>query len=44
MVVTFYMYFVNVWWLCVGCYPTDILEIMNVPGLTRMQVASHLQV
>ncbi|KAI5660229.1 hypothetical protein M9H77_29022 [Catharanthus roseus] len=25
------------------CYPKDILEIMNVPGLTRMQVASHLQ-
>ncbi|XP_057789994.1 two-component response regulator ARR14-like [Salvia miltiorrhiza] len=25
------------------CYPREILEIMNVPGLTRMQVASHLQ-
>ncbi|XP_057789995.1 two-component response regulator-like APRR2 [Salvia miltiorrhiza] len=25
------------------CYPKDILEVMNVPGLTRMQVASHLQ-
>ncbi|KAL8555277.1 hypothetical protein ACS0TY_003185 [Phlomoides rotata] len=25
------------------CYPKDILEIMNVSGLTRMQVASHLQ-
>ncbi|XP_059306459.1 two-component response regulator ARR2-like [Lycium ferocissimum] len=26
-----------------GCYPKDILEVMNVPGLTRIQVASHLQ-
>lgn len=26
-----------------GCYPKEILELMNVPGLTRMQVASHLQ-
>ncbi|KAL8555276.1 hypothetical protein ACS0TY_003184 [Phlomoides rotata] len=25
------------------CYPSDILELMNVPGLTRMQVARHLQ-
>ncbi|KAM3217368.1 hypothetical protein P3L10_026811 [Capsicum annuum] len=25
------------------CYPKEILEVMNVPGLTRMQVASHLQ-
>ncbi|KAK4424853.1 Two-component response regulator ORR26 [Sesamum alatum] len=25
------------------CYPREILELMNVPGLTRMQVASHLQ-
>ncbi|XP_051119617.1 two-component response regulator ARR2-like [Andrographis paniculata] len=25
------------------CFPKDILQIMNVPGLTRMQVASHLQ-
>ncbi|CAI9754119.1 unnamed protein product [Fraxinus pennsylvanica] len=25
------------------CYPKDILQLMNVPGLTRMQVASHLQ-
>ncbi|CAI9095081.1 OLC1v1030940C1 [Oldenlandia corymbosa var. corymbosa] len=25
------------------CYPKEIMEIMNVPGLTRMQVASHLQ-
>ncbi|KZV48531.1 hypothetical protein F511_16792 [Dorcoceras hygrometricum] len=25
------------------CFPRDILEAMNVPGLTRMQVASHLQ-
>ncbi|KAH6790074.1 hypothetical protein C2S51_005080 [Perilla frutescens var. frutescens] len=25
------------------CFPKEILEIMNVPGLTRMQVASHLQ-
>ncbi|KAK4415152.1 Two-component response regulator ARR14 [Sesamum alatum] len=25
------------------CFPKDILELMNVPGLTRMQVASHLQ-
>ncbi|GFQ00766.1 two-component response regulator arr2 [Phtheirospermum japonicum] len=26
------------------CYPKEILELMNVPELTRMQVASHLQV
>ncbi|KAG8363696.1 hypothetical protein BUALT_Bualt19G0049300 [Buddleja alternifolia] len=26
------------------CYPEEILELMNVPGLTRMQVASHLQI
>uniref|UniRef100_M1DUQ3 Gag-pol protein n=1 Tax=Solanum tuberosum TaxID=4113 RepID=M1DUQ3_SOLTU len=26
-----------------GCLPKEILEIMNVPGLTRMQVASYLQ-
>ncbi|XP_060206576.1 uncharacterized protein LOC132634327 [Lycium barbarum] len=26
-----------------SCYPKEILEMMNVPGLTRMQVASHLQ-
>ncbi|KAK6783942.1 hypothetical protein RDI58_017396 [Solanum bulbocastanum] len=26
-----------------GCFPSDILEAMNVPGLTRYQVASHLQ-
>ncbi|WMV51230.1 hypothetical protein MTR67_044615 [Solanum verrucosum] len=25
------------------CYPTDIVEVMDVSGLTRMQVASHLQ-
>ncbi|XP_051131215.1 two-component response regulator ARR14-like [Andrographis paniculata] len=25
------------------CFPKHILEIMNVPGLTRLQVASHLQ-
>ncbi|KAK2984966.1 hypothetical protein RJ640_003700 [Escallonia rubra] len=25
------------------CYPKEILEHMKVPGLTRMQVASHLQ-
>ncbi|XP_069142927.1 two-component response regulator ARR2-like [Solanum lycopersicum] len=25
------------------CFPTYILEAMNVPGLTRYQVASHLQ-
>ncbi|KAL8555279.1 hypothetical protein ACS0TY_003187 [Phlomoides rotata] len=25
------------------CYPKDIIELMNVPGLTRMQVANHLQ-
>ncbi|KAK4351514.1 hypothetical protein RND71_030827 [Anisodus tanguticus] len=25
------------------CYPKEILEVMNVSGLTRMQVASHLQ-
>ncbi|KAK4713202.1 hypothetical protein R3W88_019109 [Solanum pinnatisectum] len=27
----------------VRCFPSDILEAMNVPGLTRYQVASHLQ-
>ncbi|KAH0640910.1 hypothetical protein KY285_037496 [Solanum tuberosum] len=25
------------------CYPKKILEVMNLPGLTRMQVANHLQ-
>nr|XP_027075878.1 two-component response regulator ORR21-like [Coffea arabica] len=25
------------------CFPSEILALMNVPGLTRMQVASHLQ-
>ncbi|XP_015057456.1 uncharacterized protein LOC107003651 [Solanum pennellii] len=25
------------------CYPKEILHVMNLPGLTRMQVASHLQ-
>ncbi|CAA2986260.1 two-component response regulator ARR14-like [Olea europaea subsp. europaea] len=25
------------------CFPKEILELMNVPGLTRTQVASHLQ-
>ncbi|XP_057791353.1 two-component response regulator ORR26-like [Salvia miltiorrhiza] len=25
------------------CFPKEILEMMNEPGLTRMQVASHLQ-
>ncbi|KAH0706607.1 hypothetical protein KY289_011683 [Solanum tuberosum] len=25
------------------CYPKDMVEVMDVPGLTRMQVASHLQ-
>ncbi|CAA3000395.1 two-component response regulator ARR14-like [Olea europaea subsp. europaea] len=25
------------------CYPKEILELMNEPGLTRLQVASHLQ-
>ncbi|GAA0173729.1 winged helix/forkhead transcription factor [Lithospermum erythrorhizon] len=25
------------------CYPKEIWQLMNVPGLTRMQVASHLQ-
>ncbi|KAG5581325.1 hypothetical protein H5410_051952 [Solanum commersonii] len=25
------------------CYPKDIVEVMDVHGLTRMQVASHLQ-
>ncbi|KAH6821143.1 hypothetical protein C2S53_019658 [Perilla frutescens var. hirtella] len=31
---------------CLGegrCFPKEILEMMNEPGLTRMQVASHLQ-
>ncbi|CDP06848.1 unnamed protein product [Coffea canephora] len=27
-----------------GCFPSEILALMNVSGLTRMQVASHLQV
>ncbi|KAK6803294.1 hypothetical protein RDI58_001078 [Solanum bulbocastanum] len=27
----------------VGCLPKEIVEIMNVPGLTRMQVVSYLQ-
>ncbi|KAG5630081.1 hypothetical protein H5410_001798 [Solanum commersonii] len=26
-----------------GCLPKEILEIMNVPGLTRMHVANYLQ-
>ncbi|KAL6560269.1 hypothetical protein OROHE_006276 [Orobanche hederae] len=26
------------------CFPKEILQLMNVPGLTRMQVASHLQI
>ncbi|XP_059295419.1 two-component response regulator ORR26-like [Lycium ferocissimum] len=26
-----------------SCYPLDILKVMNVHGLTKMQVASHLQ-
>ncbi|PWA69695.1 two-component response regulator ORR26 [Artemisia annua] len=26
-----------------SCYPKNILDLMAVPGLTRMQVASHLQ-
>uniref|UniRef100_A0A3Q7JBH4 HTH myb-type domain-containing protein n=1 Tax=Solanum lycopersicum TaxID=4081 RepID=A0A3Q7JBH4_SOLLC len=25
------------------CYPKEIVAVMDVPGLTRMQVASHLQ-
>ncbi|XP_075473462.1 two-component response regulator ORR26-like [Primulina tabacum] len=25
------------------CFPKEILELMDIPGLTRMQVASHLQ-
>ncbi|KAM3340960.1 two-component response regulator ORR21-like [Capsicum galapagoense] len=25
------------------CYPKEILEVMNVPGLTRTQISSHLQ-
>ncbi|KAJ8571042.1 hypothetical protein K7X08_038014 [Anisodus acutangulus] len=25
------------------CYPKEIRKVMNVPGLTRMQVSSHLQ-
>ncbi|KAL2516424.1 two-component response regulator ARR14-like [Forsythia ovata] len=25
------------------CFPKEILELMDVPGLTRMQVSSHLQ-
>ncbi|WMV13544.1 hypothetical protein MTR67_006936 [Solanum verrucosum] len=28
----------------VGCLPIEILEIMNVSGLTRMQVSSYLKV
>ena len=30
--------------ILIFCYPMEILKLMNVPGLTRMQVASHLQV
>ncbi|XP_025883438.1 two-component response regulator ARR2-like [Solanum lycopersicum] len=26
------------------CYPKEIVAVMDVPGLTRMQVASHLQI
>ncbi|CAI9270619.1 unnamed protein product [Lactuca saligna] len=26
------------------CFPKEILNLMDVPGLTRMQVASHLQI
>ncbi|KAL6493249.1 hypothetical protein OROGR_033008 [Orobanche gracilis] len=26
------------------CFPKEILQLMNVPGLKRMQVASHLQI
>ncbi|XP_059298384.1 uncharacterized protein LOC132051124 [Lycium ferocissimum] len=39
----------NSWKLCnnlakeVGCYPKDILKMMNFPGLTKTQVASQLQ-
>uniref|UniRef100_M1DFT1 OJ1695_H09.29 gene product (ISS) n=1 Tax=Solanum tuberosum TaxID=4113 RepID=M1DFT1_SOLTU len=25
------------------CFPKEIVEVMSLPGLTRMQVASHLQ-
>jgi len=28
----------------VGAVPKKILEYMNVPGLTRVNIASHLQV
>lgn len=28
----------------VDCYPKKIFELMQVPGLTRIQIASHLQV
>ena len=30
--------------LCAGAVPTRILELMQVDGLTREHVASHLQV
>lgn len=30
--------------LCAEAVPKRILELMNVPGLTRENVASHLQV
>ena len=29
---------------CIEAVPKRILELMNVPGLTRENVASHLQV
>ncbi|KAK6796578.1 hypothetical protein RDI58_004279 [Solanum bulbocastanum] len=29
--------------ISLGCFPKEIVEVMSLPGLTRMQVASHLQ-
>ncbi|KAL8542163.1 hypothetical protein ACS0TY_003139 [Phlomoides rotata] len=39
----FFFSFLTLIMISQWCYPSDILELMNVPGLTRMQVARHLQ-
>ncbi|KAL7160872.1 hypothetical protein ACSBR2_041506 [Camellia fascicularis] len=40
-ILVFYMFLICL--LELECYPKEILDLMNVTGLTRMQVASHLQ-